>query len=98
MLFKIDYFTKITRSFFSIQFGQKTLSTLGKMSNKNFLCFTKYDKDRLKVIDIGANLADHMNKGMYNHNVKPTHQEDLENVLERAFANHIEKIIITGEN
>jgi TatD DNase family protein len=67
-----------------------------ELVNKDNLCFTKYDKSRLKIIDIGANLSDHMYKGFYNHSNKPIHQNDLNNVLDRAFANHIEKIIITG--
>jgi hypothetical protein len=33
-----------------------TASGATKNANRN-LCFTKYDKDKLKIIDIGANLS-----------------------------------------
>ena len=34
--------------------------------------------------------------GFYNHSNRSVHPNDLENVLDRAFANHVEKLIITG--
>jgi Tat protein secretion system quality control protein TatD with DNase activity len=37
-----------------------------------------------------------MYSGFYNHSNRSIHPNDLENVLNRAFANHIEKLIITG--
>ena len=81
----------ISRIYFKLkQFASKST----RMANN--LCFTKYDPSRLKVIDIGANLSDPMYKGMYNHSSKAVHQGDLDMVLARAYANHVEKIIITG--
>ncbi|RWS11996.1 putative deoxyribonuclease TATDN1-like protein [Dinothrombium tinctorium] len=46
------------------------------------------------MIDIGANLTDPMFKGIYNGSQK--HGSDLNRVIERAFANGVEKIIITS--
>jgi Tat protein secretion system quality control protein TatD with DNase activity len=37
-----------------------------------------------------------MYDGIYNHSNHSIHPNDLENVLDRAFANHIEKLIVTG--
>lgn len=41
---------------------RKELIALNRMSTtseKKNLCFTKYDQDKLKIIDIGANLSGH---------------------------------------
>ncbi|EQC34069.1 TatD DNase [Saprolegnia diclina VS20] len=48
----------------------------------------------LRLIDIGANLTDPMFVG--NYRGKQKHESDLRQVLDRAFANHVEKIIVTG--
>jgi TatD DNase family protein len=37
-----------------------------------------------------------MYSGFYNHSSRSIHPNDLDNVLDRAFANHVEKLIITG--
>ena len=48
----------------------------------------------VSFLDIGANLTDTMYSGMY-HGTKK-HEPDLEDVLERAFNNGLDKIMITG--
>lgn len=45
------------------------------------------------IADIGANLHDAMFRGIYN--CKQKHEPDLDNVLVRAWAHNVEKIIIT---
>lgn len=45
----LKYFTNLGKIF------NRNLTNF-KMASKN-LCFTKYDKNRLKIIDIGANLS-----------------------------------------
>ncbi|XP_013789867.1 putative deoxyribonuclease TATDN1 [Limulus polyphemus] len=49
---------------------------------------------RQKFIDIGANLTDPMFQGIYNGSKK--HVEDLHEVIKRAIANGVGKIIVTG--
>ena len=44
---------------------------------QNRFCFTKYDQERLRLIDIGANLSDDMYKGRYNHQDKQHHPGNL---------------------
>ncbi|CAK4765823.1 unnamed protein product [Aphanomyces euteiches] len=48
----------------------------------------------LRLIDIGANLTDPMFVGLYRG--KQKHANDFEHMLERAFGNHVNKIIVTG--
>ncbi|KAF0698288.1 Aste57867_11081 [Aphanomyces stellatus] len=48
----------------------------------------------VRLIDIGANLVDPMFVGLYRG--KQKHANDFEHMLTRAFANHVEKIIVTG--
>jgi len=50
-------------------------------------------KMSLKFIDIGANLTDSMFQGNYHGSQK--HPADLQNVLERAWSNGMDKMIIT---
>ncbi|KAI5640140.1 tatD related DNase domain-containing protein [Phthorimaea operculella] len=47
-----------------------------------------------KYIDIGANLTDEMYQGVYHGSKK--HEPDLDKVLERAWNNGMDKMIITG--
>ncbi|ETV87364.1 hypothetical protein, variant [Aphanomyces astaci] len=49
---------------------------------------------RVRLIDIGANLADPMFVGLYRG--KQKHVNDFEHMLQRAFTSQVEKIIITG--
>ncbi|XP_077545028.1 deoxyribonuclease TATDN1-like isoform X2 [Haemaphysalis longicornis] len=48
-----------------------------------------------KLIDVGTNLTDPMFRGMYG---SCSHPNDLDQVLERARANGVEKIVVTGGN
>ncbi|KAF5280406.1 hypothetical protein FQR65_LT03215 [Abscondita terminalis] len=50
----------------------------------------------LRLVDIGANLTDSMYTGVYNGSHK--HDNDLQYVLERSWANGLSRIIITGGN
>ncbi|XP_041356936.1 putative deoxyribonuclease TATDN1 [Gigantopelta aegis] len=47
-----------------------------------------------RFIDIGANLTDCVFRGYYHHSKK--HEDDFQDILNRAFENGMEKIIITG--
>lgn len=47
-----------------------------------------------RFIDIGANLTDLMFHGIYNGSQK--HPADLDQVLARAFASGLEKVIVTA--
>ncbi|EGC29715.1 hypothetical protein DICPUDRAFT_42477 [Dictyostelium purpureum] len=49
-----------------------------------------------KFIDIGSNLCDEMFQGKYNHTGKQYHEADLGTVLDRAWNNGMDKIIITS--
>ena len=46
------------------------------------------------IADIGANLTDTMYEGEYHGKTK--HAKDLSSVLDRAFGNGVERIIVTG--
>jgi TatD DNase family protein len=48
------------------------------------------------LIDIGTNLLDSMYSGNYHHSSRQYHQPDHENVLRRAFASGVDRIIITS--
>eukprot|EP00736_Rhodelphis_marinus_P009916 Rmarinus@m.18850 len=48
----------------------------------------------MRFIDIGANLTDRMYQGEYNG--KKYHDPDLDLVMERAFKNGVERLIVTG--
>lgn len=50
----------------------------------------------LRYIDIGANLTDPIFRGMYHG--KKQHADDYEHMLQRAFAQGVDRIIITGSN
>ncbi|XP_077545021.1 deoxyribonuclease TATDN1-like [Haemaphysalis longicornis] len=49
---------------------------------------------RRRLIDIGANLTDPMFRGLYNGSRK--HPDDLDQVLHRAQANGVHRILVTG--
>ncbi|XP_064486899.1 deoxyribonuclease TATDN1-like [Ornithodoros turicata] len=49
---------------------------------------------RRRLIDIGANLTDPMFRGLYNGSQK--HVDDLQEVLKRASANGVQRILVTG--
>lgn len=49
---------------------------------------------RRRLIDIGANLTDPMFRGIYNGSQK--HVDDLQEVLKRAAANGLDKVLVTG--
>lgn len=49
---------------------------------------------RRRLIDIAANLTDPMFRGLYNGSQK--HVDDFEEVLKRASANGVERILVTG--
>jgi len=51
-------------------------------------------EQQVSYIDIGANLLDEMYQG--NYRSKPRHEPDLPSVLQRAWDNHLERIIITA--
>ncbi|RQM19473.1 hypothetical protein B5M09_007085 [Aphanomyces astaci] len=51
---------------------------------------------RVRLIDIGANLADPMFVGLYRGKQKHVVLNDFEHMLQRAFTSQVEKIIITG--
>ena len=51
-------------------------------------------KNRLRLIDIGANLTDPVFQGIYRG--KQKHESDFQAMLTRAQENHVDKIIITG--
>lgn len=47
-----------------------------------------------KFVDIGANLLDPMFVGVYRD--KPRHESDLDDVLERAWSNHVDRMLVTA--
>ncbi|KAL1476937.1 hypothetical protein MTO96_036135 [Rhipicephalus appendiculatus] len=49
---------------------------------------------RRRLIDIGANLTDPMFRGLYNGSRK--HPDDLDQVLQRAQANGVHRMLVTG--
>jgi TatD DNase family protein len=51
-------------------------------------------EQQVSYIDIGANLLDEMYQG--NYRSKPRHEPDLPSVFQRAWDNHLERIIITA--
>jgi TatD DNase family protein len=51
------------------------------------------ESKNISFIDIGANLLDDMYQGSYRG--KERHEADLQNVIQRAFQNKVDKIIIT---
>ncbi|ODN02090.1 putative deoxyribonuclease TATDN1 [Orchesella cincta] len=51
---------------------------------------------KLRLIDVGANLTDDMYSGMYNGSKK--HEPDLDKVLDRAWAQGVDKIFVTAGN
>jgi TatD DNase family protein len=53
-----------------------------------------HDQQQLNFIDIGANMMDPMFRGIYRG--KERHTSDLEDVMERAWANGLKKIVITA--
>lgn len=68
--------------------SQQQHSALLKMS------LSSNSNDDLLFVDIGANLVDPMYQGSYRE--KQRHEADLDAVLQRAWDNHLDKIIITA--
>lgn len=68
-------------------------STTTSSSNENELTEEKLSPSKLSFVDIGANLLDEMYQG--NYRGKQRHEADLSTVLQRAFDNNVDRIIIT---
>ena len=73
--------------------SQTMSSTTTSSNNASELTNEKSSPSKVSFIDIGANLLDEMYQG--NYRGKQRHEADLSTVLQRAFDNNVDRIIIT---
>jgi len=79
--------TRTTRKSRRFQTSASAADTIGNMSSTS-------PSSSYSYVDIGANLLDDMYQG--NYRGKERHEADLPSVLERAWENNLERIIITA--
>lgn len=86
----------LTKAFIILSGSNAFTPIISRISKKTSRLFSTIPSksDEAMFIDIGANLADQMYQG--NYRGKERHDADLDTVLQRAWDNNLNKIIITA--